>query len=258
MKSLVTRGNGIKVGVYKIYTPTSPKLYIGSSFRSFSNRYYQHVKELNQGIHGCQKLQNAYNKYGADNFYFEILEQYDKSQFDSRDKMIKFVLSREQFYLDKYPKELKYNIVPLAGTNAGFHHSEEFKVNKSKQMKGRSQHPNTYSAVISANTGRKATEDHRQKLSNYWRGRKKTKASIQKRVKKMRGRAFSNRRMLLLCSESYEILKVFNSDKECAAYLNRAASTVRTCAANCGKINGLIVMFDSYPIVNKRIKNRQI
>jgi group I intron endonuclease len=257
MKSLVQRGDGVKVGVYRIYTPASPdKVYIGSSFCSFSGRFHQHKRELTNQMHGCDKLQKAYNKYGGDNFYFEILEMYSKSDFVSKREMVSFVLSREQFHLDKYLSELKYNIVEMAGTNAGFNHSEEFKKWKSLNMKGRPQHINTHIALLEANTGRKATAEHRSKLSNYWKGRKKSKESTLKRAKKMKGQVFSNRRNILLCNKSYEILKIFSSDTECAEYLQRARSTVRTCATNCGLIKDMILMYDRYPIVNNRIKSK--
>ena len=257
MKSLLIRGEGIKIGVYRIYTSVSNKVYIGSSFCSFSNRYHLHLKELNKNVHGCKKMQNAYNKYGADNFYFEIIEQYDKSQFVSKQEMIKFILSREQFYLDKYPTELKYNIVQIAGTNAGFQHSDDFKAKKSKQMKGRPQHPNTLSAIIAANTGKPLTINHKKKISDYWKGKKKSKSSIEKRISKTKGKTFKNRRTLLLCNLDYTVVETFNNDEKCANYLNCATSTVRIYAANCRKIKEFLLMYDRYPIVNNRIKTKK-
>ena len=76
-------------GVYKITNAVNGKFYIGSS-NNIKNRWYQHKKSLNEGIHGNIHLQNAWNKYGGQNFVFEILEECNpQHQFE-----------REQFYLN--------------------------------------------------------------------------------------------------------------------------------------------------------------
>jgi len=89
-------------GIYKITNMINYKFYIGSS-NNINNRWRQHKKALNEGTHGNPYLQNAWNKYGGQNFKFEIIEECTpEMQFE-----------REQFYLN----ELKpfddngYNIV---------------------------------------------------------------------------------------------------------------------------------------------------
>lgn len=77
-------------GVYKITNTVNGKFYIGSS-NNIKNRWRQHKSSLNDGNHGNVHLQNAWNKYGGQNFEFEILEECDqKDQFE-----------REQFYLNE-------------------------------------------------------------------------------------------------------------------------------------------------------------
>ena len=80
-------------GIYKITNLTNNKCYIGSTWKSFNSRYKQHLTKLRCGKHHCQHLQRAYEKYGDDNFSFEIIENVvDKS----------LLLDREAFYIEKY------------------------------------------------------------------------------------------------------------------------------------------------------------
>ena len=76
-------------GVYKITNVINDKFYIGSS-KDIQNRWYQHKKSLDDGVHGNEHLQNAWNKYGGENFKFEVIEECEPTiQFE-----------REQFYLN--------------------------------------------------------------------------------------------------------------------------------------------------------------
>ena len=76
-------------GVYKITNQVNGKIYVGSS-NNINNRWNQHKKALNNKSHGNLYLQNAWNKYGANNFVFEIIEECSpEMQFE-----------REQFYLN--------------------------------------------------------------------------------------------------------------------------------------------------------------
>lgn len=76
-------------GVYKIINVLNSKFYIGSS-KDIQNRWCQHKNLLNNGVHGNAHLQNAWDKYGSENFKFEIIEECAPAiQFE-----------REQFYLN--------------------------------------------------------------------------------------------------------------------------------------------------------------
>lgn len=48
------------------------KLYIGST-KNYKTRWVQHLSELRNNKHSNQHLQNSWNKYGEDNFRFEIV-----------------------------------------------------------------------------------------------------------------------------------------------------------------------------------------
>ena len=60
-------------GIYKIVNLITGKYYVGST-KSFETRKTCHFSRLRNNNHTNKHLQNAYNKYGADNFKFEIVE----------------------------------------------------------------------------------------------------------------------------------------------------------------------------------------
>lgn len=72
-------------GIYKIIC-NGEKFYIGSS-KNIQQRFYKHRRELRKGVHKNEHMQNAYNKYGEECFYLEIVEecsideQYSKEQY---------------------------------------------------------------------------------------------------------------------------------------------------------------------------------
>lgn len=92
------------VGVYRIKNIKTNKFYIGSTIDSFRMRLKAHKEALNRGSHKNKYLQNAWNKYGAEAFVFEIVEVCEKDN----------CREREQYYLDLGPWKQMYNINSLA------------------------------------------------------------------------------------------------------------------------------------------------
>ena len=89
-------------GIYKITNLINNKVYVGSA-KNFSEREHRHFSDLQKGKHHQIKLQRAYDKYGKDNFIFEIIEKipYEKD----------IIIEREQYFIDHYnQKESGYNI----------------------------------------------------------------------------------------------------------------------------------------------------
>lgn len=60
-------------GVYKITNSVDGKIYIGSAIR-FRERYRKHCSSLRRGTHYNNHLKSAVNKYGLENFKFELIE----------------------------------------------------------------------------------------------------------------------------------------------------------------------------------------
>lgn len=61
-------------GIYCIKNLITLQVYIGISI-DIQKRWVQHKRNLNKNQHCNTKLQNAWNKYGEDNFAFEVLEE---------------------------------------------------------------------------------------------------------------------------------------------------------------------------------------
>jgi group I intron endonuclease len=244
-------------GVYRITNKINNTSYIGSTTRSFYKRWGFHIYELRKGVHHCQHLQRAWNKYGEDSFEFIAIESFSMDDFPNlsrRDLSIK-MLEIEQHYLDTFTD--KYNSRPIAGSNLGCEHSDESKIKMSVAKKGKPAHPNTVAANRKANIGRKASPEERAKLSKALKGRKVSKESAELTAKKLRGMSFKNKRKVLICDEDYNILKICKDSKECSEYLEVSHSWIRAAAFNVKLIRGVIVMYESYPLINNRSKPRK-
>jgi group I intron endonuclease len=76
-------------GIYKIINKINNKFYIGSSY-DIKMRIRKHFEKLKRNKHHSVYFQNAYNKYGKENFYYEILEICNRED----------TLKIEQKYLD--------------------------------------------------------------------------------------------------------------------------------------------------------------
>ena len=111
-------------GIYCILNKINGKCYIGSSSDNFSRRWSIHRHQLNKNTHANLHLQSSWNKYGAENFDFSVLEIVEP----------KSCLIREQFYIDNIRPE--YNILKKAGSPLGYRHSEDSKNKRSISLLG--------------------------------------------------------------------------------------------------------------------------
>lgn len=170
-------------GIYQIRNLINGKIYIGSAV-NIKRRWYDHIYQLNKKNHSSSHLQRSWDKYGKDNFVFEILEEIlDKTK----------LVEREQHYIDdlkSFEIKLGYNICKIAGSWLGMKHSEETKDKLRKIC-----------------TGRKHTEEEKQKMRDNHphlspsKGCKHSEESIMKRVKnfkknyKKENHAFYNKKL---------------------------------------------------------------
>lgn len=77
-------------GIYKITNTINNKVYVGSSI-NLKGREYKHFWMLKKGLHDNHYLQNSFDKYGKENFIFEIIEFCEPKELISREnKLIKF------------------------------------------------------------------------------------------------------------------------------------------------------------------------
>ena len=89
-----------KKGIYKITNLKNKKIYVGSTSESFKDRYTHHNWCLKNKKHKNKHLQSSYNKYGDNNFEFEIIEVIED---------VNQILYKEQYYLDVLCISNKYS-----------------------------------------------------------------------------------------------------------------------------------------------------
>lgn len=92
----------MKCYIYFIINQVTKERYVGQT-TNFSRRRSEHFSKLEQNIHPNPKLQNAYNKYGSENFIVE------KIKFDNLTK--EELNSQEIYYIQLYNSfEKGYNL----------------------------------------------------------------------------------------------------------------------------------------------------
>jgi group I intron endonuclease len=152
-------------GIYKIINKVNNKYYVGSSANiceSRKSRWNMHIAYLKSGIHHNDYLQNAWNKYGYDQFNFIIVEECP----------IENLVEIEQKYLNIAEKEKEkcYNLSFLASHPGKFTDYVRQKISNS--IKG-DKNPN-FGKPMSKETKLKLS------LSRIGKGHKHSMESIQK------------------------------------------------------------------------------
>lgn len=115
------------VGIYQITNIKNGKYYIGSSI-NITKRWDNHLENLIYNTHMNYKLQEDFNKYGIEAFNFSVVEIV---------KDRKFLLRREQEWLDGMEIENNYNIIGYSvwehrGRITGNYDILNFKISKKK------------------------------------------------------------------------------------------------------------------------------
>ena len=91
------------------------KSYIGQSI-NIENRWTHHKSELNNNRHINDYFQNAWNKYGEDNFSFIVIEECKESELNEK----------EIYYINKYNSMNNgYNLCEGGNGIRGYRHTKE-------------------------------------------------------------------------------------------------------------------------------------
>ena len=141
------------IGIYQIINIINGKYYVGSSI-DIAKRISIHLHHLRTNKHHSILLQRAWNKYGEENFKFNIIEE-----VANQSELVKI----EQKWIDASNccnSKFGYNLHPIAGSSRGIKRTE-------KQIR----------AMSERLTGRIISEEWRQRISEGLRGNKSNRKS---------------------------------------------------------------------------------
>lgn len=96
-------------GIYIIRNKITKKVYIGSSDK-VRKRLSGHLSCLRRNVHHSKHLQNAFNKYGEENFTFKLLEE------------TKALFKKEEYWCKVYKandRKYGYNVRIVTNSNRG-------------------------------------------------------------------------------------------------------------------------------------------
>ncbi len=154
-----------EMGVYQIKNIENGKVYIGSSV-DIQKRWREHRSHLSNNDHHSLHLQRAWNKYGEENFEFEVIEYVE---------IFEELRIREQHYMDLtkcYQRKNGYNTSHSAFGRAGVKHSDETKKKMSESSKGQIvKHSDETKKKISLSlTGKKLKQETKEKIGMKLKG----------------------------------------------------------------------------------------
>lgn len=165
-----------KSGIYQILNTINGKFYLGSAV-NFKNRWSNHKWYFANKNHPNRYFQSAWNKYGADNFKFRILQLVED---------ISKLREIEQNWLDWtqcYERTIGYNLYKIAGSPLGYKPSKETIEKRAAKLRGVKRDPNLMKALANFNKGRKHSNEAKLKMSlgrkgiQSWLGKTHTEES---------------------------------------------------------------------------------
>lgn len=220
-------------GVYTITNLINNSIYVGFC-QNFRTRSADHKITLSNNRHGNEYLQRSYNKYGSENFIFEILEECDK----------KFLASQENYWcnmLNSHNRKYGYNIQPTHPDNLKIH-SEETKLKIRNSTKGLMKSDETRKRMSNSMKGKLKSEDHKKNLGKSKIGKKmhiNTVESIKKantgRVHSLEEkikRANSLKKPIIQMDLYGNFIKEWNSAADAITDLKIKSSHIYSCCKN--------------------------
>jgi len=164
-------------GIYQIKNKVNNKIYIGKS-KDIEGRWQCHFRLLESNRHYNDHLQNAYNRYGADNFETAILYYVDEDKLDVAEMCAIYTFGSDQ-------EDKGYNLT-IGGDGVNYSLlTEETKIKRNK-------------AVSDALIGRKLSDEHKENMFHQGMlGKKHSEESKKKMSDALVGRDVWNKGLTL-------------------------------------------------------------
>lgn len=169
-------------GIYMIKNIVNGKIYIGQAV-DIERRWKKHRSGLRGNDHDNKHLQNAWNKYGQENFEFTVICECDESQLNMME--IDYIAK-----LKTYDRDFGYN--KTYGGDSG-RPTEETKRKTSESLKGRTLSEEHKKNISEAHKGKSFSEEHKKKMSESLKGRTHTEETKKKLSESLKGRTSPNK-----------------------------------------------------------------
>ncbi len=163
--------------IYEIINLGNNKFYVGRTI-DFKRRQSEHIRDLKKQRHHSDYLQRAWNKYGEENFSFEVIEEVlDKSK----------LIEREQHYLDTLKpeynicKDAKGGLIEFSSNSKNkisYSLKERFKNKENHPMYGKIRPEETKQKIRKNLMGFKHSKESKNRMSLSRKGIKRPKHSI--------------------------------------------------------------------------------
>lgn len=161
-------------GIYAIINKVNDKAYIGSTLYGFNHRWGVHKSYLKYGNHNNRHLQHSWNKYGADNFDFVVLEYVDDADG---------LLIKEQEWIDRWTPLIGcYNITSAAGPEGDRRArqlTEEHRQRIGDGNRGKILSDQTKRRIGDSNRGKRRTPEQLQRQSELMKARGRNRKFIE-------------------------------------------------------------------------------
>lgn len=203
--------------IYRIFNKVNNLCYIGLSV-NIKRRFIEHKHSLNKNNHYNPHLQNSWNKYGKNNFIFQIVEKCDLSILEQR----------EIFYINlfkSFDKNYGYNLT-TGGNRPKLSETTRLKMSKSKTGKKRKFSREHLKNMSLSRIGKKLTQEHKNKLSERLKGKNHP----------LYGKLHPNRKKI----KCLETNLIYESALDASKKLNLDASSInKVCLGKRKKVGGL-------------------
>ena len=200
-------------GIYSIKNNINNKIYIGQSTNVYC-RWSSHRSRLRKNKHGNIHLQNAWNKYGEDNFTFSILKICTELELDNFEK----------YYIDYYNSlDMNYGYNLQSGGNECKKLSLET-IEKIKKNRHYICSDKTKKLLSEIQTGKTLSQEHKDKISQHHKkaiaeGTMKPKTEHFERYNELQKKSIN-------CYNKNGFYKKYDCIHDCARDLNLLATNV--------------------------------